>query len=137
MVVSLNYRSIPKKRVRPTYLMNILRDSFAFDFQWFKPTTQSYSTCLFREESDKQKSLNPFLLPVFVALFSIIVLDALLLPPPSAVIKIFFASGCDIHPIIYHHLGYFCPTPRKSKIRKLFYKIDLVKLSGEPLSFVS
>ncbi len=40
-VVSLNYWSIPKKRVHPTYLMNILRDSLAFDFQWFIPTTKT------------------------------------------------------------------------------------------------
>jgi hypothetical protein len=33
MVVSLNYRSIPKKRVHTTYLMNILGDSHAFGFQ--------------------------------------------------------------------------------------------------------
>jgi len=32
-VVSLNYRTIPKKRVHPTHLMNILRDSYAFGFQ--------------------------------------------------------------------------------------------------------
>jgi hypothetical protein len=39
-VVSLNYRSIPEKRVYPIYSMNILRDPSAFDFQWFIPTTR-------------------------------------------------------------------------------------------------
>jgi 3-methylornithyl-N6-L-lysine dehydrogenase len=33
LVVSLNYRTIPKKRVHPTHLMNILGDSCAFGFQ--------------------------------------------------------------------------------------------------------
>ena len=33
--------------------------------------------------------------------------------------------------------GYFSPTLRKGKIRKLFYKTGLVKLSGKQLNFAS